>query len=90
MHSKEIIISGATGYIGKNLIPQLLKKKYKITALVRSTEKIQSYKWSKKINYIKFDFKNYRINIKKLKKNSVFIYWWRSSSEFFLGAVREG
>lgn len=73
MHSKEIIISGATGYIGKNLIPQLLKKKYKITALVRSTEKIQSYKWSKKINYIKFDFKNYRINIKKLKKNSVFI-----------------
>jgi uncharacterized protein YbjT (DUF2867 family) len=68
MNSKEIIVTGATGYIGRNLIPRLLKKKYKITILVRNKNKLSSFKWFKKINCIKFDFDNCKLNLKKLKK----------------------
>jgi nucleoside-diphosphate-sugar epimerase len=73
MNSKEIIVTGATGYIGRNLIPRLLKKKYKITILVRNKNKLSSFKWFKKINCIKFDFDNCKLNLKKLKKNSILI-----------------
>ena len=33
-----ILLTGATGYIGKRLIPVLIKKKYKITCLIRNKE----------------------------------------------------
>ena len=33
-----IFLTGATGYIGKRLIPVLIKKNYKITCLIRNKE----------------------------------------------------
>ena len=56
MNKQHIVITGATGFIAKNLIPRLLKKKYKILILVRSVDKIKKFKWFSKIPHIKFFF----------------------------------
>ena len=52
LKNKQIIITGGTGYIGKNLIPVLLKKKYRITVLARDFDKIKHFKWYKRVDYI--------------------------------------
>ena len=62
MNKKDIVITGATGFIAKNLIPNLLKKKYKIIILVRSVDKIKKFKWFSKITYIEHG-KDYLITI---------------------------
>jgi len=38
----KIIVSGATGFVGRNLIPALLEKGYKITGISRDKEKLQA------------------------------------------------
>lgn len=74
MYNKKIIVVGATGYIGKNLIPALIKNKYNVTVLARSFKNIKSFKWFTKINYINFNLNNLNINFNKIPKNSTIIY----------------
>ena len=74
LKNKQIIITGGTGYIGKNLIPVLLKKKYRITVLARDFDKIKHFKWYKRVDYIKFNFNKHKLNYKTLKKNSTLIH----------------
>src|SRR5512135_3430771 len=35
MHAKPILVTGATGYIGGRLVPQLLAKRYRVRCLAR-------------------------------------------------------
>ncbi len=44
--SKPILVTGATGYVGGRLVPQLLRAGYKIRALGRSTAKLKGRPWS--------------------------------------------
>jgi len=43
--SKNILVIGASGYIGSQLIPVLLEKGHKVRALVRNRKKISVYDW---------------------------------------------
>ena len=52
---KKVIVTGATGFIGQNLIPYLLEKNYDITAVSRSPEKAKRFKWFSKVKFIKAD-----------------------------------
>ena len=52
---KKVIVTGATGFIGQNLIPYLLEKNYAITAVSRSPEKAKRFKWFSKVKFIKAD-----------------------------------
>jgi len=72
MYKKKIIVVGATGYIGKHLIPALIKNQYKVTILARSIKNIKNFKWFSKINYI--NFTNFKVNLNKIEKNSTFVY----------------
>ena len=74
LKNKQIIITGGTGYIGKNLIPILLKEKCRITVLARDIDKIRHFRWFKKIDCIKFNFKKYKLNYRTLKKNSTLVH----------------
>ncbi len=64
--SKNVIITGATGYIGQNLIPLLLDCDYKITAIGRDVNKAKKFKWYNRVKFKKIDIKkNFKsINIK--------------------------
>ena len=62
---KKILITGATGHIGKNLIPALLKKKYKLLCVYN--KKLPLIK-KRNIKWIKCDLKNSKIPLKKNEK----------------------
>ena len=51
----KILVTGATGFIGKNLIPKLLEKKYKVVAIARSSEPIKNFDWFSRIDFIQLD-----------------------------------
>lgn len=40
-----ILVLGATGYIGGKLVPRLLERSYSVRCLVRDPKKISSKKW---------------------------------------------
>lgn len=64
---KNVIVTGATGFVGQNLIPLLLKKKYKIIAITRNRNKAKKFKWYNDVNFIEMDLKK---NNKKIEINS--------------------
>lgn len=45
-HLKPVLVTGATGYIGGRLVPQLLSSGYRIRVIGRSLSKIQSRPWA--------------------------------------------
>ncbi len=46
MPSEPILIAGATGYVGGRLIPELLEAGYRVRAMGRSIEKLESRAWA--------------------------------------------
>ena len=48
-----IIVTGGSGFIGKNLIPRLLSLGHKVSVIDVSSDSIESYPWFKKINFYK-------------------------------------
>ena len=71
---KKVIVTGATGFIGQNLIPYLLEKNYDITAVSRSPEKAKRFKWFSKVKFIKAD-------INKLYKK----FGWKNKNDIYKG-----
>ena len=66
-HYQNIIVTGATGFVGQNLIPLLLKKKYKIIAISRNKIKAKKFKWYNDVNFVEMDLKK---NNKKIEINT--------------------
>lgn len=48
-----VLITGGTGFIGRNLIPLLLKKSYDVTVLTRSPEKYRDHPVLKNVKLVK-------------------------------------
>ena len=45
MHTQPVLVTGATGYVGGRLVPQLLAAGYRVRALGRSLEKLRHRPW---------------------------------------------
>lgn len=54
----KILVTGATGYIGGRLIPQLLEKGYGVRAFVRDPKRLRGKKWFKDIEIAEGDLNN--------------------------------
>lgn len=54
----KILVTGATGYIGGRLIPELLKKNYNVSVLVRDPGRLQGRKWAQNVKILKGDLEN--------------------------------
>ena len=49
------LVTGATGYVGGRLIPELLMKGYEVRVLARSPEKLRDISWSDQVEIIAGD-----------------------------------
>lgn len=47
--SKLILVTGATGYVGGQLVPHLLEQGYRVKVLVRDIRKLEGIEWSTRV-----------------------------------------
>lgn len=55
MANRKILVTGATGYIGGRLVPQLLDLGYSVLVLVRDPARLQGQEWVGKVEIIQGD-----------------------------------
>lgn len=54
----KILVTGATGYIGGRLIPELLEKGYDVSVFVRDPRRLQGRKWAQQVKIVQGDLEN--------------------------------
>ena len=55
MVSKNILVTGSTGYVGGRLVPKLLEKGYSVRVLVRNAERLKNRSWYSKVEIFSGD-----------------------------------
>ena len=55
MTTKPILITGATGYIGGRLVPQLLAKGYRVRCVTRDPNRLRGRGWEDQVEIIAGD-----------------------------------
>ena len=79
---KNIIVSGATGFIGKSVVKELVSNGYNVTALVREPEKEEVHHIDG-ASYVKFSLENASEDLLKLqgtKYDTFFHFAWAGSA----------
>lgn len=51
----KILVTGATGFIGQHVVPELLNRKHNVMAVARNDVKIRNFEWHSKVNFINCD-----------------------------------
>lgn len=52
---KHVLVTGATGYIGGRLVPDLLERGYSVRVLVRDPARLQGRSWSEQVEIVQGD-----------------------------------
>lgn len=52
----QIIVTGATGFVGQHLIPLLLSNDYDVIAMGREENKAKAFNWYEKVEFISLDY----------------------------------
>ncbi len=53
--SKQVIVSGATGFIGRHLVPLLLSQNYEVIAIARDEGKAKDFDWYPQVCFVAAD-----------------------------------
>ncbi len=48
-NSKLVLVTGATGYVGGRLVPELLKSGYQVRVLVRDAVRLEGRSWLERV-----------------------------------------
>ncbi len=56
--SRQVIVSGATGFVGQHLVPLLLNQNYEVIAIARDEDKAKGFDWYPSICFVAADIKN--------------------------------
>lgn len=60
---KEVIVTGASGFIGQHLVPYLLKGGYRVLAVARNKEKAAKHDWFNEVEFISLDINTGALNL---------------------------
>lgn len=52
---EHLLVTGATGYVGGRLIPQLLEEGYRVRAMVRNPSRLQGRSWLRQVEVVEGD-----------------------------------
>tara|TARA_B100000902_G_C27260647_1_gene890512 strand:- start:251 stop:1696 length:1446 start_codon:yes stop_codon:yes gene_type:complete len=80
--TKNILVTGSTGYVGGRLIPELLERGFKVRVLVRNPERLKNKKWFNSVEIHKGDVLNPK-SIKGLFKKIDIAYYLIHSMQGF-------
>jgi len=75
--SRDVIVTGASGFIGQHLIPLLISNNYHVIAISRNPNKASKFNWYKDVSFIKEDFHKENIQIKFAKGASLIHLAWQ-------------
>lgn len=75
--SKDVIITGATGFIGQHLVPILLKNNFKITAITRDIQKAKNLSWFKEVHFIECNIHQKKPKIKISNETGLIHLAWQ-------------
>ena len=53
---QQVIVTGATGFIGQHLIPLLINDDFKVIAICRDEAKAKTFNWQDKVHWIFLDY----------------------------------
>ena len=54
----KILLTGATGFVGRHVLPILLARGHQVTALVRDLKKTRTFTWHEQVKFLKGDIQN--------------------------------
>jgi nucleoside-diphosphate-sugar epimerase len=54
--SRQVVVSGATGFVGQHLVPLLLNHNYQVIATARDSTKAAQFDWFKEVQFVAADF----------------------------------
>ena len=75
--SSQVIVTGATGFVGQHLIPLLIKKKFNVVAIVRDKSKAANFKWVNKVKLVSLDYHKKPIKFKPEKGSCLIHLAWQ-------------
>jgi uncharacterized protein YbjT (DUF2867 family) len=69
MHSKPVLVTGSTGYVGGRLVPRLLDSGFRVRVVGRSSSKLKSRPWAShpQVEVAQADLLDYKALVKALK-----------------------
>lgn len=53
--NRQVIVSGATGFVGRHLVPELLRRGYDVVALARGEVKARELAWFNQVRFVSLD-----------------------------------
>ncbi len=69
-----VLVIGATGFIGRHVVTCLLKKGHQVTAVARKLERLSEVTWRKEVNFIACNIHDPSIDIKAFGKPDALIH----------------
>ncbi len=71
----KVIVTGATGFVGRHLIPKLVANGHQVTATARDVNRAKSFEWFGRVDFVSADLQlNYYPVIEALKGASVLVH----------------
>ena len=76
MDKNPIFVTGATGFIGRHLIPLLIKAGYPVTIITRDRDNLTPFEWKDRVTAIEHDMNQPHINFNIPQKSSLINLAW--------------
>jgi len=76
MANRNVIITGATGFIGRHVVRCLVDSGYHVIAIGRNRKKVESFDWYESVKFICLDYHQQKLVLDNYQKTSLIHLGW--------------